>query len=283
MHRRKDLWGPDGEDVISFPLTPMLTHTLAAEEFDPDRFLDERLRKYLTPNPFIFSPFNAGPRICMGQQVGMLLLKLFCSNVLMPWQFAYNEMSYFLTRLLQAFSSISLAEDVQTLAPAEWAKAPGRKGVEKAIIKSHLTLYVQVSVANMIASMHTSDLVSRMASGLGWNSPVETRTPDHVISDASRIIRLAGLAVVMEHVCVRIHPMYYLELEPVWIFIDISLGAHPKPGGSTGYLDFVVINCLRNYYGCFRLARNNCDLFHIVSTIHDHDDEQQGCRRPWCA
>ena len=51
MHRRKDLWGPD------------------AEEFDPDRFLDERVKTYLTPNPFIFLPFNAGPRICLGQQV----------------------------------------------------------------------------------------------------------------------------------------------------------------------------------------------------------------------
>ncbi|KAG6845855.1 hypothetical protein H0H87_002546 [Tephrocybe sp. NHM501043] len=51
MHRRTDLWGPD------------------ANEFDPDRFLDDRLRKYLTPNPFIFLPFNAGPRICLGQQV----------------------------------------------------------------------------------------------------------------------------------------------------------------------------------------------------------------------
>lgn len=38
-------------------------------EFDPDRFLDERLHKYLVPNPFIFLPFNAGPRICLGQQV----------------------------------------------------------------------------------------------------------------------------------------------------------------------------------------------------------------------
>lgn len=38
-------------------------------EFDPDRFLDDRLHKYLTPNPFIFLPFNAGPRICLGQQV----------------------------------------------------------------------------------------------------------------------------------------------------------------------------------------------------------------------
>lgn len=43
-----------------------------AMEFDPDRFLDERLHKYLIPNPFIFVPFNAGPRICLGQQVCIL-------------------------------------------------------------------------------------------------------------------------------------------------------------------------------------------------------------------
>lgn len=42
LHRRKDLWGPD------------------ADEFDPERFIDERLRNYLTANPFIFIPFNAG-------------------------------------------------------------------------------------------------------------------------------------------------------------------------------------------------------------------------------
>ncbi|KAH0839505.1 cytochrome P450 [Lanmaoa asiatica] len=106
MHRRKDLWGPD------------------AEEFDPDRFLDERLHRHLTPNPFIFVPFNAGPRICLGQQ------------------FAYNEVSYFLIRLFQVFSSVFLAEDVQTLAPANWGSPPGRKDVEKAIIRGHLTMYV---------------------------------------------------------------------------------------------------------------------------------------------
>ncbi|KAJ6618635.1 cytochrome P450 [Mycena sp. CBHHK59/15] len=55
MHRRTDLWGPDALD------------------FDPDRFLDERLHKYctcgnaVTPNPLIFLPFSAGPRICLGQ------------------------------------------------------------------------------------------------------------------------------------------------------------------------------------------------------------------------
>ncbi|KAG2338542.1 cytochrome P450 [Suillus weaverae] len=105
MHRRTDLWGPD------------------AQEFDPDRFLDDRLRKYCTPNPFIFVPFNAGPRICLGQQ------------------FAYNETSFFLVRLLQQFSSVSLATDVQTLPPTEWAKGSGRKAIEKVIIKSHLTIY----------------------------------------------------------------------------------------------------------------------------------------------
>jgi len=108
MHRRKDLWGPD------------------AEEFDPDRFLDERLHKYLTPHPFIFLPFNAGPRICLGQQ------------------FAYNEMSFILIRLLQNFASISLAPDAQapdTLPPPAWVEAGGRKATEKIFPKIHLTMY----------------------------------------------------------------------------------------------------------------------------------------------
>jgi len=46
---------------------------ILAEVFDPDRFIDARLHKYLTPNPFIFLPFNAGPRICLGQQVTIFL------------------------------------------------------------------------------------------------------------------------------------------------------------------------------------------------------------------
>ncbi|KAF9236404.1 cytochrome P450 [Melanogaster broomeanus] len=106
MHRRKDLWGPD------------------ADLFDPDRFIDDRLHKYLTPNPFIFLPFNAGPRICLGQQ------------------FAYNEVSYFLVRLLQSFDAFSLDTETE-LPPADWAQASGRKAVEKVIMRSHLTLYVK--------------------------------------------------------------------------------------------------------------------------------------------
>ncbi|KAJ7243965.1 cytochrome P450 monooxygenase pc-1 [Mycena rebaudengoi] len=108
MHRRTDLWGPD------------------AEEFSPERFLDERLKKYLLNNAFQFLPFNAGPRICLGQQ------------------FAYNEMSFMLIRLLQSFSSITLDESAfsaEGLAPAEWAGAPGRKGIDRFRPKMHLTMY----------------------------------------------------------------------------------------------------------------------------------------------
>ena len=46
----------------------VLIDACIALEFDPDRFLDERLNKFLV-NPFIFLPFNAEPRICLGQQV----------------------------------------------------------------------------------------------------------------------------------------------------------------------------------------------------------------------
>ncbi|KAF8217177.1 cytochrome P450 [Mycena galopus ATCC 62051] len=108
MHRRPDLWGPD------------------AEEFSPDRFLDERLKKYLLNNPFQFLPFNAGPRICLGQQ------------------FAYNEMSFMLIRLLQSFESFSVDEAAfapESRPPAEWATAPGRKGVDKFKPATHLTMY----------------------------------------------------------------------------------------------------------------------------------------------
>ncbi|TBU49015.1 cytochrome P450 [Dichomitus squalens] len=110
MHRRKDYWGPD------------------AAYFDPERFLDERLNKYFTGNPFIFLPFNAGPRICLGQQ------------------FAYNEMSFFLIRLLQHFSHMELDLDAQppeARPPPEWANDEGHRGKEKISPKVHLTLYVQ--------------------------------------------------------------------------------------------------------------------------------------------
>ncbi|PIL36132.1 cytochrome P450 [Ganoderma sinense ZZ0214-1] len=109
MHRRKDLWGPD------------------ALKFDPDRFLDERLQKYLTPNPFIFLPFNAGPRICLGQQ------------------FAYNEVSFMLVRLLQQVSAIEFVPEVapKSVVPPEYTDSPGSDGTDRVWMGNHLTMYAK--------------------------------------------------------------------------------------------------------------------------------------------
>jgi len=107
MHRRTDLWGPD------------------ALVFDPDRFLDDRVQKYLTPNPFIFCPFNAGPRICLGQQ------------------FAYHEATFFLVRLLQQFTGYTLEKSENIQPPPEWATCDGLKATEKVYPATHLTMFVK--------------------------------------------------------------------------------------------------------------------------------------------
>ncbi|KAF2113889.1 cytochrome P450 [Lophiotrema nucula] len=68
MHRRKDLWGHD------------------AEVFNPSRW--EKVRP-----TFEYLPFNAGPRICPGQQ------------------FAITETAYLIIRFLQEYSSIQACEE----------------------------------------------------------------------------------------------------------------------------------------------------------------------------
>ena len=67
VHRRKYLWGPDG-DILPLP-TERLTICIAALRPDLDRFDYDRLNRYDLPNPFGFLTFFAGPRICLGQQV----------------------------------------------------------------------------------------------------------------------------------------------------------------------------------------------------------------------
>ena len=73
----------------------------------------------------------SGPRICLGQQ------------------FAYNESSFFLIRLLQSFSSFTLAKDAQPLEGrprADWKAMGGRAAVEEIFLRSHLTMFVRVSI-----------------------------------------------------------------------------------------------------------------------------------------
>ncbi|KAF7314204.1 SWIM-type domain-containing protein [Mycena kentingensis (nom. inval.)] len=87
------------------------------------------LKQYLLPNAFAFLPFNAGPRICLGQQ------------------FAYNEMSFVLVRLLQAFDEVEV--DVGAWPPGtrpnpawrELGVEGGRKAVEGFWPKMHLTMF----------------------------------------------------------------------------------------------------------------------------------------------
>ena len=71
MHRRKDIFGED------------------AEEFNPDRWLDEPEggKKGIRPG-WAYLPFNGGPRVCIGQQ------------------FALSEASYLTVRLMQAIESV---------------------------------------------------------------------------------------------------------------------------------------------------------------------------------
>ncbi|CAO3570314.1 unnamed protein product [Mortierella alpina] len=64
-HRMKEYWGED------------------AEEFDPDRWGPERVK---IVRPFMFFPFHAGPRICLGQN------------------FAYSQAMNTMTRLLQKYT-----------------------------------------------------------------------------------------------------------------------------------------------------------------------------------
>lgn len=126
MHRWKPFWGPD------------------ALEFDPDRFIDERLSKYLTPNPFIFLPFNAGPRICLGQQ------------------FAYNESSFFLIRLLQSFSSFSLAPEAvpeDSKPRAAWKNLGGRAAVEQVFMRSSLTMNIRGGLWVRMAEAKETEVV----------------------------------------------------------------------------------------------------------------------------
>lgn len=64
-----------------------------------------------------------------------------------PLQYAYNEMSFMLVRLLQNFSSISFVADASppgTLPPDNFKLAPGRKGIDKVWPKSTLTMYLAV-------------------------------------------------------------------------------------------------------------------------------------------
>ncbi|KAH9923790.1 cytochrome P450 [Amylocystis lapponica] len=98
-----------------------------AHIFDPERWLDDRLTKF-TANPMMYLPFSAGPRICIGQN------------------YALNEASYFLARLMQRFDRFTLAPEFQpagSLPPPEWKDGKGRQPIEKCWPGVALTTFVK--------------------------------------------------------------------------------------------------------------------------------------------
>jgi hypothetical protein len=59
-------------------------------------------------------------------------------------QFAYNEMSYVLIRLLQNFSGVHMVPDAHSPAlrvPEDWSSGEGRTSFERIFPRSHLTMY----------------------------------------------------------------------------------------------------------------------------------------------
>lgn len=63
--------------------------------------------------------------------------------------YARNEASFFLARLLQEFDTFTLATDVQpreSLPPAHWKNGPGRQAVEQIWPAYAMTLFAKVRV-----------------------------------------------------------------------------------------------------------------------------------------
>ncbi|KAF8962912.1 cytochrome P450 monooxygenase CYP63 [Flammula alnicola] len=128
---QQPLYMPAQTTIVYLPLLTQRNPALwgeDADEFDPDRWIDpDRIAKFVA-NPTMFTPFSAGPRICLGQN------------------YAYNEMSYFLVRLLQQFDRFTLASEFQpegSLPPAEWKHRKGRQSFERIWPSAALTLYVK--------------------------------------------------------------------------------------------------------------------------------------------
>ncbi|XP_045804437.1 cytochrome P450 704C1-like [Trifolium pratense] len=72
MGRMKFIWGDD------------------AEEFKPERWLDEN-GIFLPKNPFKFTAFQAGPRICLGKDFAYRQMKIFSAVLLGCFRFKLND------------------------------------------------------------------------------------------------------------------------------------------------------------------------------------------------
>jgi hypothetical protein len=82
-------------------------------------------------------------------------------------EFALNQASYFIVRLLQRFNTFTLAPDFMpagSLPPAHWAGMPGRQGVEKIHPAINFTMHSKVRVR---WSSHAPSLLFYLSSCFG--------------------------------------------------------------------------------------------------------------------
>lgn len=56
------------------------------DEFQPERFLDEKIMQ--KKNPYTYLPFSAGPRNCIGQKFAMYEMKCVLSKILRNFEIA---------------------------------------------------------------------------------------------------------------------------------------------------------------------------------------------------
>ena len=101
----------------------------------------------------IFSPLRTGrASASVNRYVGASRVVQSATDASPPLpcsQFAYNEISFMLVRLLQRFSSIKLRQDAhpESVAPPGVERSPyAVDGCERVWMRSHLTAYAKVSL-----------------------------------------------------------------------------------------------------------------------------------------
>lgn len=127
IQRRKDLWGEDALD------------------FRPERWLEPDCAKRLADNPFMYTPFHAGPRLV--SRIYYLHVNAADFIQCLGQNFAYSEMSVFLILVMQRFERFELAPDAQpggSLPPPRWKHGRGRQAIEKIWPASALTAFIKV-------------------------------------------------------------------------------------------------------------------------------------------